>query len=253
MLMDNDKYWSERATVRKYADKEVADSLIREMLELASHAPTTGNMQLYSVIISRDKQKLQQLAPAHFSQPAMVGAPVVLTFCADFNRFVKWCEASGAQPGYDNFQSFMTAVLDTTILAQQFVTIAERRGLGCCYLGTTTYNAPQIAQVLQLPSRVVPVTTISLGYPADTPAVSDRLPVEAFVHSEHYNDADLATVSELYVYKESLAENKAFVEANNKTSLAQVFTDVRYTKANNEYFSKVYRDFIVAAGFTLPD
>ncbi len=98
-------------------------------------------MQLYSVIVTRDEDAKKRLAPAHFNQPSATGADVVLTFCADFNRFEKWCEARNAQPGYDNFQSLMWAVIDTTIFAQQFCTIAEMNGLGTCYLGTTTYNA----------------------------------------------------------------------------------------------------------------
>ena len=64
------------------------------------------NMQLYSVIVTRDKQMKERLAPAHFNQPMVTGAPVVLTFCADFNRFSKWCRERKAVPGYDNPISF---------------------------------------------------------------------------------------------------------------------------------------------------
>ena len=83
--------------------------MLAEMLEAASHAPTTGNMQLYSVIATRNPEKKKALAPCHFNQPSVMAADVVLTFCADFNRFVKWCECREAKPGYDNFQSLMTA------------------------------------------------------------------------------------------------------------------------------------------------
>lgn len=251
--MNQDTYWITRATMRRFSDKPVDSELINEILGAASHAPTTGNMQLYSVIISRNKEILEALAPAHFSQPAMVGAPVVLTFCADFNRFVKWCEVSGAEPGYDNFQSFVTALLDTAILAQQFVTIAEREGLGCCYLGTTTYNAPDIARTLNLPRLVVPVTTIALGWPEGKAEPSDRLPLRCFVHEEVYKNPTDDEIKEFYSGKESLEENRKFVEENGKQTLAQVFTDVRYTKANNEFFSKVYRDFIAGQGFGFPE
>lgn len=250
--MNQDTYWATRATIRRFSDKPVDGKLINDILEAASHAPTTGNMQLYSVIISRNKEMLEALAPAHFSQPAMVGAPVVLTFCADFNRFVKWCKVSDAEPGYDNFQSFVTAVLDTVILAQQFVTIAEREGLGCCYLGTTTYNAPDIARTLSLPRLVVPVTTIALGWPDEKSEPSDRLPLRSFVHEEVYKDPVDDEIREFYSQKESLPESRKFVEENGKQTLAQVFTDVRYPKANNDFFSKVYRDFIAEQGFGFP-
>ena len=43
--------------------------------------------------------------------------------------------------------------------------------------------------------------------------------------------------SKLYAYKESLPENKQFIEENQKETLAQVFTDIRYTKKDNEFMS----------------
>lgn len=241
-----------RRTIRRYSDREVSDKELSEMLREASQAPTTGNMQLYSVVVTRSDEGKRRLAPAHFNQPTVEGCNVVLTFCADYNRFVKWCEASDARPGYNNFQSFMTAVIDTVIFAQQFNTIAELRGLGCCYLGTTTYNAPMIAEVLNLPAMVVPVVTLTVGHPADQGEISDRLPIESIVHHEAYNDFSPAEVKEFYKDKESRDDSRRFVEENGKQTLAQVFTDIRYTREASETFSKIYYDFIAAAGYPFP-
>ncbi|MBR6750056.1 MAG: nitroreductase family protein [Bacteroidaceae bacterium] len=238
-----------RRTIRKYNDTPIGDELLSELLEVAFRAPTTGGMQLYSVVVTRDNEMKQKLAPTHFNQPTVTSAPVVLTFCADYNRFVKWCEASDAQPGYDNFASFTTAMIDTLLVAQQFNTAAELRGLGCCYLGTTTYNAPQIAEILNLPRLVVPVTTLTVGFPADVPQQVERLPLEAIVHHEQYKDYTTDDIHRLYAEKEALPANKRFVEENGKATLAQVFTDVRYTKKDNEYFSRIWADFIASQGF----
>lgn len=238
-----------RRTIRKYNDMPIGDELLSELLEVAFRAPTTGGMQLYSVVVTRDNEMKQKLAPTHFNQPTVTSAPVVLTFCADYNRFVKWCEASDAQPGYDNFASFTTAMIDTLLVAQQFNTAAELRGLGCCYLGTTTYNAPQIAEILNLPRLVVPVTTLTVGFPADVPQQVERLPLEAIVHHEQYKDYTTDDIHRLYAEKEALPANKRFVEENGKATLAQVFTDVRYTKKDNEYFSRIWADFIASQGF----
>ena len=242
--MDDKNFFLNRRTYRQYANEVISDEIIGQMLTEASHAPTTGNMQLYSVVTTRSQEGKEKLSPAHFNQPSVKGCDVVLTFCADFNRFVHWCEVSGAIPGYDNFQSFMTAVLDVTIFAQQFCTIAEMRGYGCCYLGTTTYNAPQIADALSLPKRVVPVITITLGVPMGDAPKSDRLPLDAILHKEVYQDYTEDQIKRLYAEKEAREDSKRFVEENNKQSLAQVFTDVRYTKQANETFSKIYIDFI---------
>lgn len=242
-------FFTTRRTVRKYSERHISDEMLTEMIDAASHAPTTGNMQLYSIIVTRDEEMKKALAPCHFNQPSVMAADVVLTFCADFNRFVKWCKCRNAAPGYDNFQSFMTAVLDTTIFAQQFATIAELNGLGCCYLGTTTYNAPQIAEILSLPERVVPVTTLTLGYPASLPEVSDRIPVEAIIHNEKYNDYTPARIDCIYAAKEAREDSARYIAENNKETLAQVFTDIRYPRANNERFSEIFKTFIESKKF----
>lgn len=240
-----ENYFLNRRTIRKYSDKEVSDELLKDLLIKASHAPTTGNMQLYSVVITRDKEMKRRLAPAHFSQPQVEGCSVVLTFCADFNRFVKWCECSDAQPGYDNLQSLVTAFLDTALFAQQFCVATELKGLGCCYLGTTTYNPRIISEVLSLPNRVIPVTTITLGYPEEAGEDVGRLPVESIIHKETYHDYTPTDIIAAYEEKEAREDSKRFVDENGKSSLAQVFTDIRYPKSNNEFFSKELIEYVL--------
>ncbi|MDD2961781.1 MAG: nitroreductase family protein [Muribaculaceae bacterium] len=246
-------YFSTRNTIREYSDAKVPKDLIDKIIRDAAQAPTTGNMQLYSVIITESRENKDLLAPLHFNQPACKNASLLLTFCADFNRFEKWCKFNNAIPGYRNFQSFISAILDVTIFAQQFNTIAELNGLGCCYLGTTTYNAPEIASLLKLPELVIPVITIAIGYPKNSvQEPTERLSIEAFVHNEFYKDYSKETIDRLYKEKENNPTNRKFVKENNKQTLAQVFTDIRYTKENNEIFSKLYFDFINKNGFNFP-
>lgn len=226
-----------RRTVRKYLQKDISFDLLNDLLETSFRASTMGGMQLYSVVITRSAEMKEKLSPAHFNQPMVKGAPVVLTFCADFRRFSKWCEQRKAEPGYNNLMSFMNAAMDTLLVAQTFCTLAEEAGLGICYLGTTTYNPQMIIDALQLPNLVFPVITVTVGYPDGIPAQVDRLPFEAIIHDERYHDYSATEIDELYAYKESLPENKQFVEENHKETLAQVFTDVRYTKKDNEFMS----------------
>lgn len=165
-------------------------------------------------------------------------APVVLTVCADFNRTTKWAECRKAHPGYDNFLSFLNAASDALLFAQTFCNLAEAEGLGVCYLGTTLYMPLQIIETLRLPRLVMPVATLTLGYPDETPAQSDRLPVSAFMHDEVYRDYTPADIDRHYTPKEELSENRHFVEINGKETLAQIFTDIRYTRKDNESMSQ---------------
>ena len=128
------------------------------------------------------------MAPAHFNQPMVQAAPVVLTFCIDLRRFSKWCVQRKAEPGYNNFEWFVTGAVDALLAAQTFCVAAEEKGLGICYLGTTTYNPQMIIEALELPELVFPITTVTVGWPAEVPAQVDRLPLEAVVHEEIYHD-----------------------------------------------------------------
>jgi nitroreductase len=238
-----------RRTIRKYTPEPVERKLLNDLLKKACRASTTGNMQVYSIIITRDSGKKKELAPFHFNQSMVTEAPVVLTFCADFNRFNKWCRERNADPGYDNFLSFFTAAIDALLVAQTFCIAAEAKGLGICYLGTTTYMAHEIIKVLNLPTGVVPVTTVTLGWPAEKPEQVDRLPLEAVVHEETYKPYSSEAINRYYFDKEQRTDSQQFVKENNKETLAQVFTDVRYKKEDNVHFSGLLLGVLRDQGF----
>ncbi|MDE7346034.1 MAG: nitroreductase family protein [Muribaculaceae bacterium] len=242
-------YFSKRVSVRSYEKKHIPEHLLDNILERAMRAPTCGNMQLYSVVVTRAPHQLERLAKEHFNQPAAIGADVILTICADFNRFTEWCEASGAKPGFDNFHSFMMALTDAIIFTQQIVTIAEMEGLGTCYLGTVNYNARQISELLELPDLVVPVASISLGYPASFTAQCERLPLAAIKHDETYRKDSREDVIKLFKAKDEFSDNRKFVEENDKESLAQVFTDIRYPESVNTTVSESFISLLKNKGF----
>lgn len=239
----------DRRTIRKYSSEPVDDKLLNEILMMGCRASTTGNMQVYSIIVTRDNQLKSDLAPLHFNQKMITEAPVVLTFCADFNRFNKWCLLRKAEPGYDNFLSFFTAAIDALLVAQTVCIAAEAKGLGICYLGTTTYTANKIIDLLKLPKGVVPVTTVTLGWPSENPEQVDRLPLKAVIHREHYVDYTPTDIESYYKEKEERNDSRQFIKENNKETLAQVFTDVRYKKADNIHFSKVLLQVLNDQGF----
>jgi len=236
-------------TIRKYKETAIDDELVKKILEAGCRASTTGNMQLYSIIITEDKQGKAALAPCHFNQPMVMNAPLVLTFCADFNRFNLWCKLRNAEPGYDNFLSFVTAAIDALIVAQNVTVAAESEGLGVCYLGTTTYLCGKIIDILKLPKGVVPVTTLTIGWPDEDPQRIDRLPLDSIIHRESYHDYTSEQIITAFSEKENRQDNRQFVKENNKETLAQVFTDVRYKKADNVVFSSMLLRVLTEQGF----
>ena len=238
-----------RRTIRKYTQQDVSDKLINRLMNEAARTQTMGNLQLYSVVVTRSAEMKAKLSPAHFNQPMVKEAPVVLTICADFNRTSFWAKCRNAEPGYDNFLSYINAATDALLYTQTLCNLMDEEGLGYCYLGTTVYQPQQIIDTLQLPKLVMPVATLTVGWPAEEPALSDRLPLESFVHQETYQDYLGADIDTYYNYKENLEENKNFVRINNKETLAQVFTDIRYTRKDNEAMSEEMLRTLVRQGF----
>lgn len=239
----------QRRSIRKYSDKDVSDELLNRLLAEAERTQTMGNLQLYSVVVTRDEEMKKKLAPAHFNQPMVTEAPVVLTICADYHRTSVWAENRKAVPGYDNFLSFMNAATDALLFTQTFCNLAEEEGLGYCFLGTTVYMPQMIIDTLKLPKLVMPVATITLGWPDENPPLSDRLPLKAIIHNETYTDYTPQSINEYYTKKENLPENKEFVRINNKETLAQIFTDIRYTKKDNEAMSEGFMEALRNQGF----
>ena len=239
----------QHVSIRKFKNQKIQLSVLNSILNSGTKASTTGNMQLYSVVISETEEEKNKLLPLHFNQNVAKNAPVLLTFVADFNRFTKWCTTNNAIAGYNNFLSFFTAAIDALLVAQNVSIAAENYGLGICYLGTTTYNAREIIQVLNLPKLTFPVTTIALGYPDECPELTDRIPLEGIIHWGKYVDYSEKKIKELFTFKENLESSNFFVEENNKESLAQVFTDVRYKKSDNEFFSQKMIEVLKEQGF----
>lgn len=228
------------STIRKFLSQTISNELLELILSSGVRASTTGNMQLYSIVVSHEKDSIQKLAALHFNQPVALKAPLILTFCADIHRFNAWCTQRETIAGFNNYISFFTAAIDALLVAQNVCIAAENYGLGICYLGTATYNASEIIELLSLPQGVVPVTAVALGWPDEHPDQVDRLPLAAVVHNDNYQVATPTLINEWYSYKESLASSQKFVAENHKQTLAQVFTDVRYTRQNNESFSEKF-------------
>ncbi len=236
-------------SIRKFEQRPIEAEKLNRILNAAIRASTTGNMQVYSIVVTTDNEIRRQLWEAHFKQNMVLEAPVHLTFCADFNRFSKWCEFRKADPGYDNFLSFLTAAIDAVLASQNAALAAEEEGLGICYLGTATWMAARMIEILNLPKLVVPVASLVIGYPAEMPPLTDRLPLAGVVHQEVYKDYDESGINQIYHEKESLPETLELLRINQTETLAQIFTGKRYTRKDNRFFSGAFLEVLEKQGF----
>ncbi len=236
-------------SIRKFTSEQIPQSVIDKIVEAASRASTCGNMQCYSLIISRSKEMVDALSPLHFGQVARMNGQCVVTVCADMNRFSEWCRLRDAEPQYDNLMWYLNGAIDGLMAAQNLILEAEAQGLGICVLGTTLYTADAMCEVLELPEGVIPVTAIVMGYPDENPPLTDRLPLEAIVHAEKYTPYTLERIEELWAERKSSDETKALLKENDLPNLAQIFTKNRYKGADNVTFSNKYMELLKKQGF----
>ncbi len=240
---------AEHRSIRKFESRKIDPATLTQTLEAAMRASTCGNMQCYSLVVTQDEEQLKRLSPCHFGQVERMNAPCVVTICADMARFSAWCRERDAEPCYDNFIWFVNGAIDGVMAAQNLTLEAQAQGMGICVLGTTLYTAESIINVLSLPKGVIPITSIAMGYPAEEPPLTDRLPLEAIVHYERYTPNTAEHINEMWQAKEQLPESRALVEENGTDNLAQIFTRNRYKAEDNIKFSNIYFDVLKRQGF----
>lgn len=238
----------EHRSVRRFTAGPVPEAVLDDILLAGTRASNTGNMQIYSMVVTTEPALLERLAPCHFNQPASK-APVQITFCADINRFNKWCEQRGAKPEYDNFLWFVSAVIDAMLASQNVALEAEAHGLGICYLGTAIYSAEKISEILGMPRGVVPVATLVMGYPEGEAPMNDRLPLDGVVHRETYHDYSPADIDRIWAGREASEETAQLLKVNDLPNLARIFTERRYTGRDNLAISRTFFEFVKKQGF----
>lgn len=241
-------------SIRNYTDEKISHEDLNLILKAACNGSTLGNMQLFSIITTEDKAMMEKMAPYHFNQPIATNAPLILTFCADFHRFNQYCKYRNCETeAYSNFQSYHWAVTDAIIAAQNACSAAESLGLGLCWLGTITYNVDNFIEILHLPKHVIPVACISIGHPAENPELTQKLPLEAIVHSETYQDYDEQKIDQFFQSREIDPYTIETLKENKMDNLAQDYTERRYKRIDNEYFAKVLYETLKKQGFNFPN
>ncbi len=244
-------------SIRKYKSKQIPEGLLDEILEAGIRTSSSGNMQAYSIIVTRDPGLREKLLEPHLQQTMVIDAPVLLTFCADFHRMRRWLELSSAPDNFDNYFSFMVAAIDAILVSQTVALAAESKGLGICFLGSTFANADQIGKLLNLPENVVPVIGFSLGYPAEDPDLRDRLPTSGLIHKEKYQSISDEEILDIYKEREKAGWQR-YMQSNRLrklilesgvVNLAQLYTIVKYTKPSHQAYSSKLLDYLSQQDF----
>ncbi|HYZ40028.1 MAG TPA: nitroreductase family protein, partial [Stellaceae bacterium] len=187
-----------RRTHRRYAERPVAEGLLRLLLGTAFSASSKSDFQQASVIWVRDRESRDRLAALVPDMPWVGNAPEFLVFCGDAHRLERIGELRGHINENGRLEGFFNAAIDSALVLQTFILAAETAGLGCCPISVLRNHAAAVADILGLPDKVFPVAGLCVGYPAVAGHVSMRLPLEATVHIDHHDDRRLAEAVDAY-------------------------------------------------------
>src|SRR5947199_2386462 len=190
-----------RRTQRRYADRPVPESLVRLLLAGAFSASSKSDFQQASVVWLKDRERRERLAALFPDMPWIGAAPVFLVFLGDARRLERIGELRGHKHDNGGFEGFFNAAVDGALALQTCILAAEMVGLGTCPISVLRNHIAEVAEILQLPDKVFPVAGLCLGYPAQPGHVSMRLPFDATVHMDRYDDSGLAKAVDGYDHR----------------------------------------------------
>ena len=175
---------------RAFTPEPVPPAVLRTLLAAAFSAPTKSDLQQSCVVHVSARSGRERIAALIPSMPWIADAPVLFVFCGDNRRIRRICELCGTRFANDHFDSFFNAAVDTGLVMAGFIRAAQAAGLGCCPLSAIRNHAGEISRMLGLPDHVFPVAGVVAGYPAKKRRITPRLPLDAFVHADRYDDDD---------------------------------------------------------------
>jgi nitroreductase/FMN reductase [NAD(P)H] len=189
---------AERKVVRRYAQREVAPELLRLLCACALSAPSKSDMQQGDILIVRDRAIHDAIADMIPEMPWARSAPVFLVFLANGRRQPQIARWRDKPYPNNHLDSFFNATVDAAIVMTSFLRAAEAAGLGCCPISVIRDRSADVAKLLHLPERVVPVAGMTLGWPEGESHMSVRLPLSTTVHVDRFNDANVEAEIDAY-------------------------------------------------------
>ncbi len=178
-----------RVSVRKYSDKPVDDAMIDAVLEAAFRAPTSSNIQSYTVIVVRDEETKKQLSVTTGNQRHVAETPVFLAFCADITRIEDALKRNGHTIDDNNMEMGLVASIDASLAGMAAYLAADSLGLKGVMIGGVRNNPVEVARILDMPPRVYCVFGMCLGWPDQAPPQKPRMDFDSMVHRERYDRA----------------------------------------------------------------
>ncbi len=175
-----------RVSVRRYKDQPVTEEMVETILDAAFRAPTSSNIQAYSVVVVRDQERLKSLSITAGNQKHVLNTPVFLAFCADITRIEAAMKENEKSVEPNNLELGLVSTIDAALVGMSASLVAESFGLKGVMIGAMRNDPVEVARILDLPRGVYCVFGMCLGWPDEAPKQKPRMDQSQTVHYESY-------------------------------------------------------------------
>jgi nitroreductase len=177
-------------SVRQFGPRDVTGDELTALIAAAQSAPTSSNLQPWSVVAVRDPDRKARLATLAGNQAFVAQAPLFLVWVADLGWARRIAHRAAAEiAAADYLETTIIGFVDTALAAQNAVLAARSLGLGSVFVGAIRNHPAEVAAELGLPPHAVAAFGLAVGEPdpAENAAVKPRLPQGAVLHRERYD------------------------------------------------------------------
>jgi nitroreductase len=177
-------------SVRAFTAEPIPEQVVTALVAAAQSAPSSSNLQVWSVVAVRAPDRKARLAQLAGGQRQIDEAPLLLIWLIDFDRLTQLARLKGVEvKALDYLETFLLGAVDTSLAAQNALTALESLGYGGCYIGGIRNHPAEVAAELDLPPKVFPLFGLTVGRPdPDRPAaIKPRLPQQAVLFDETYS------------------------------------------------------------------
>ncbi|KLE02625.1 nitroreductase family protein [Aliarcobacter butzleri] len=244
------KQLSERKSIRQFTGEFVKDEDLELIIKTAQRCPTSINGQQISLIYTKDKEKIKQIAQLCGGQEQIATADVFITICVDFNRTIFAVEQTGEKHQIDkSAEGVLVGAVDAGIMLNAIQITAESLGYGTTAIGAVRNEPAKMIELLNLPLKTFPIVGTTIGVPtleAKNAPLKPRIPLESFAFEDNYDDKKVK--DGVLVYEKQM---KKFREDNNMNYL-QSYCEQTANYYKNIYFRKIEENY-TKQGFIFKD
>ncbi len=188
MDMSADRILTPHRSIRVFRPEPLPEGMAERLVMEAQRAPSDATGQMYSFLRVVDRDLRERVSALSGNQSHIVEAAEFLVVCADLHRLARVLEYRGRKPGRYPAAGLHFAVVDAALAAQRLIDAAEAVGLGTVCIGGILDGIEELVTLLALPTGVLPIFGLCVGWPDEEPTERPRLAATSVLHTDRYRE-----------------------------------------------------------------